>query len=123
MMLLIHLPSEEILKNLRPDFENMKSVRMKEDIGGVIVTSLGHPPYDFVSRFFAPWIGINEDPVTGAAHTLLAPYWSKMLGKNEMLAYQASSRGGKLIVRLRSKGRVDLIGNAVIVSKGELCIR
>jgi PhzF family phenazine biosynthesis protein len=120
MKLLIHLRSEKILKNLRPDFENMKSVRTKEDIRIVIVTSLGHPPYDFVSRCFAPWIGINEDPVTGAAHTLLAPYWSKISGKKEMLAYQASSRGGKLVVRVRSKGRVDLIGNAVIVSKGEL---
>jgi PhzF family phenazine biosynthesis protein len=120
MTLLIQLPSEKMLKNLSPDFENMKSVRTKEDVGGVIVTSVGHPPYDFVSRFFAPWIGINEDPVTGAAHTVLAPYWSRILEKKEMLAYQASSRGGKLIVRIRSKNRVDLIGNAVIVSKGEL---
>jgi len=121
--LLMHLLNGETLKNLKPDFEHMKSIPTKEDIKGVIVTSEGHPPYDFVSRYFAPWVGINEDPVTGAAHTVLAPYWSKILGKREMLAYQASSRGGKLIVRLHAKDRVDLIGKAVIVSKGELYLQ
>ena len=118
--LLIHMQNEEILVNLKPDFQRMKTTPTNEDIKGVIVTSKGHPPYDFVSRYFAPWVGINEDPVTGAAHTVLGPYWSRILGKEEMLAYQASSRGGKLIVRVRSKDRVDLIGRAVIFSKGEL---
>jgi len=118
--LLLHLPSEEEVKILKPNFELMKSITTKEDIMGVIVTSKGNPPYDFVSRFFAPWVGINEDPVTGAAHTVLAPYWSKILGKREMSAYQASPRGGKLIVRLDSNNRVNLIGSAVIVLKGEL---
>jgi PhzF family phenazine biosynthesis protein len=98
----------------------MKTVKAKEEITGVIVTAQGKPPYDFVSRFFAPWLGINEDPVTGMAHTVLAPYWSKILQKKEMLAFQASQRGGELTVRLRSNERVDLVGNAVIVSKGEL---
>ncbi len=121
--LLIHLPNEEILTNLEPDFERMKSATAEEDIRGVIVTSKGHSPYDFISRYFAPWIGINEDPVTGAAHTVLSPYWSRILGKNEMLAHQASSRGGTLIVRLSSNNRVNLIGNAVIVSKGELYLQ
>jgi len=121
--LLIHLLSEETLRNLKPDFELMKSIPTKEDIKGVIITSPGHPPYDFVSRFFAPWIGISEDPVTGAAHTVLAPYWSKILGKREMLAYQASSRGGKLVVQLHSNDRVELIGNAVIVLKGKLYLQ
>jgi predicted PhzF superfamily epimerase YddE/YHI9 len=98
----------------------MKNACIREKIGGIIVTSRGRSPYNFVSRFFAPCYGINEDPVTGAAHTILAPYWSKILQKNEMFAYQASARGGKLVVRLRQKGRVELIGNAVIVLKGEL---
>jgi PhzF family phenazine biosynthesis protein len=121
--LLIHLQDEEILMNLKPDFGRMKSIRTKERIEGVIVTSKGHAPYDFVSRFFAPWVGIDEDPVTGAAHTILGPYWSKILGKKEMLAYQASARGGELIAKVLSKDRVGLVGNAVIVSKGELYLQ
>jgi PhzF family phenazine biosynthesis protein len=118
--LLIHLFNEEEVENLEPNYELMKTAKTKEEIKGIIVTARGKPPYDFVSRFFAPWLGINEDPVTGAAHTLLAPYWSKILKKKEMLAFQASERGGELTVRLRSNERVDLVGNAVIVSKGEL---
>lgn len=121
--LLIHLSDEEAVKNLRPNFELMYSTATNENICGVIVTSQGHQPYDFVSRYFAPWVGVNEDPVTGSAHTILAPYWSKILGKREMLAYQLSRRGGKLIVRLSSNDRVDLIGNAVIVSKGKLALK
>lgn len=118
--LLIHLKNEESVKNLNPDYKKMMSATPKEDIIGVIVTSPGSPPYDFISRFFAPWVGVDEDPVTGAAHTVLTPYWSKKLNKKQMLAYQASSRGGKLIVRQSSEDRVDLIGNAVTVLKGEL---
>ena len=121
--LLIHLQNEEILLNLKPDFERMKSIRTRDDIEGVMVTTQGHPPYDFISRYFAPWVGINEDPVTGAAHTVLGPYWSKILRKKEMLAYQASARGGELVVKIISKDRVGLIGNAVIVSKGELYLQ
>lgn len=118
--LLVHLSNEQFVKNLRPDFEEMMRVKTKEGIIGVIVTSPSSPPYDFISRFFGPWVGVDEDPVTGSAHTVLTPYWSKILGKKEMLAYQASARGGKLIVRLDSNNRVNIIGNAVIVLKGEL---
>jgi PhzF family phenazine biosynthesis protein len=118
--LLILLENEETLRNLKPNFERMKSVGTKEKIDGVIVTSKGHVPYDFVSRVFVPWVGINEDPVTGAAHTVLGPYWSRKLKKKEMLAYQASQRGGELIVQVLSPDRVALIGNAVVISKGEL---
>jgi PhzF family phenazine biosynthesis protein len=118
--LLIHLRDERSLVHLQPDFERMTSIQTRENIKGVIVTSKGHPPYDFVSRFFAPWVGINEDPVTGAAHTVLGPYWSNILQKKEMLAYQASSRGGELGVRIPSQDRVELVGNAVIVLKGRL---
>ena len=119
-ILLVHLDDERTIKNLKLYFERMKSINTKLDIKGIIVTSSGSPPYDFVSRFFAPWVGINEDPVTGAAHTVLTPYWAKILKKREMLAYQASKRGGKIKVRLSSNDRVDLIGDAVIVLKGEL---
>jgi PhzF family phenazine biosynthesis protein len=121
--LLILLPNEQTLRNLKPDFEQMKSAESRDKIAGVIVTSKGQAPYDFISRFFAPWLGINEDPVTGAAHTTLGPYWSKILGKKEMLAYQASERGGQLTVIILSPDRVGLVGNAVIVSKGELFLQ
>jgi PhzF family phenazine biosynthesis protein len=121
--LLIHVSDEGAVRSLRPDFELLKKACIEEGVGGVIVTSCGRSPYDFVSRFFAPCYGINEDPVTGAAHTVLAPYWSKILRKKEMLAYQASARGGKLVVRLHQRGRVSLVGNAVIVSKGELYLQ
>jgi PhzF family phenazine biosynthesis protein len=120
MKLLIYLEDENQVKNLKPDFAGMTSLKTEEEIIGIIVTSPGSPPYDFVSRFFAPWVGIDEDPVTGAAHTVLAPYWSKILGKEEMVAYQVSERGGKLTVRYSPPDRVYLSGNAVIVMKGDL---
>ena len=75
--------------------------------------------YDFVSRFFAPASGINEDPVTGSAHCCLAPYWAKRLGKTNFRAYQASARGGELRIQLNG-GRVLLSGQAVTVLRGEL---
>jgi predicted PhzF superfamily epimerase YddE/YHI9 len=75
--------------------------------------------FDFVSRFFAPHVGINEDPVTGSAHCSLGPFWMERLGKNEMLAFQASERGGKVRVRIEGD-RVFLGGRAVTVFRGEL---
>jgi PhzF family phenazine biosynthesis protein len=120
--LLIQLRDEAAVRRLKPDFERMKTVGEREDITGVIVTSKGREPYDFVSRFFAPRFGINEDPVTGAAHTVLGPYWSRLLGKSEMRGFQASERGGEVAVKIISPERVGLIGNAVIVSKGELVL-
>ena len=121
--LLIRLPSEKAIHNLTPDYELMKSVSTESEIRGVIVTAEGSPPYDFISRFFAPWVGINEDPVTGAAHTVLAPYWSKRLGKKEMKAHQVSTRGGELSVKVKPNNTVDLVGNAVIVLEGKLYLR
>ncbi len=119
-MLLINLASEEELRNLQPDFERLKNAKTKENVNGIIITSKGKPPYDFVSRFFAPQLGINEDPVTGSAHSVLTPYWSKILAKTEMSAYQASARGGKLKVRLRPDNRVDIVGNTFTLMRGEL---
>jgi PhzF family phenazine biosynthesis protein len=118
--ILIHLKDEDEVLKVDPDFEAMNNVSL-EDMIGVIITSLGSPPYDFISRFFAPWVGVPEDPVTGSAHTVLTPYWSNILNKKEMLAYQASLRGGELVVRQKEK-RVELIGKAVIVTKGELIL-
>ena len=80
-------------------------------ITGVIITlrSTG-APYDFISRYFAPWNGIPEDPVTGSAHTVLAPYWSNVLGKNSFFARQDSARGGDLRINITSTTRVSVAG-------------
>ena len=85
----------------------------------IVTARSATPEFDFVSRFFAPGSGIDEDPVTGSAHTALGPYWAKLLGKTEFTAYQASARGG--VVRVRLEGdRVILGGQAVTVMTGEL---
>ncbi len=123
--LLVHADREKDVRVLAPDFEKMKSAKTKDEVRGVIVTSEASKPYDFVSRYFNPWVGVNEDPVTGAAHTVLAPYWAKLLGKSDMLAFQASHRGGEVRVRLGKNdrsNRVDLIGNAVVVARGKISI-
>jgi len=113
---LLKLGSEEELRMMKPDFALLGQIEVR----GVIVTSRSaSPEYDFVSRFFAPWAGINEDPVTGSAHCCLGPYWQRELGKDEMMAFQASVRGG--VVRVRVIGnRVMLGGQAVTVMKGSL---
>ena len=89
-------------------------------IEGVIVTAPGSEGINFVSRFFGPRLGIDEDPVTGAAHTILGPYWADRLGEDYLVARQLSSRGGDLDVIVRRDGRVDLSGDAVVVMKGKL---
>jgi predicted PhzF superfamily epimerase YddE/YHI9 len=113
---LVEVDSEEAVRDLSPDFAMLKA----QSIRGVMVTSVATTEgFDFVSRFFAPGAGIDEDPVTGAAHCCLGPFWSRRLGKNEFVAYQASARGG--IVRVRMEGeRVILGGQAVTVLRGEL---
>ncbi len=113
--MIVELQSENDVRSLQPDFGLLKQI----DVRGLIVTAQGESEYDCVSRFFAPRVGINEDPVTGSAHCVLAPYWAGKLGKEKLLAYQASKRGGE--VRLQLKGeRVLLLGQAVITMRGEL---
>jgi len=113
---LVEVESEEIVRNIKPEFSLLMSVAAR----GVIVTSLAvSKEYDFVSRFFAPQVGVNEDPVTGSAHCCLSPFWSKRLGKDELVGYQASARGGVVRVRL-NRDRVILGGQAVTVLRGEL---
>ncbi|MBD0335377.1 MAG: PhzF family phenazine biosynthesis protein [Cyanobacteria bacterium Co-bin13] len=115
---LVELETESAVRELAPDFSLIASLPMQ----GVIVTSQGNESeFDFVSRFFAPTIGINEDPVTGAAHCSLAPYWQEKLGKSIFLAYQASARGGVVKVRCECD-RVFLSGQAVTVMRGELSV-
>ncbi len=111
---LIEVESEDIVKNIKPDFIKLMEVPMR----GVIVTAKSKE-YDFVSRFFAPGIGILEDPVTGSAHCCLGPYWMKKLNKETFTAYQASERGGALKVQVAGE-RVLISGKAVTVMEGEL---
>ncbi len=113
---LIEVRNETVLRSIQPDFNRLKKVAMR----GVIVTaSTSNANYDFVSRFFAPAAGIDEDPVTGSAHCVLGPYWEKRIGKNELTAYQASARGGRLKVRCQGE-RVLLEGEALTVFRGSL---
>ena len=113
---LVEVESEENVRNLNPDFSKLKALSVR----GIMVTSVAaSSEYDFVSRFFAPSVGVDEDPVTGSAHCCLGPYWSEQLKKKELLAYQASERGG--VVRVRVMGeRVRLGGRAITVLVGEL---
>jgi PhzF family phenazine biosynthesis protein len=112
---LVELESAAAVQDLQPDFVALGQL----PVHGVIVTSPGDAPYDFVSRFFAPAIGINEDPVTGSAHCCLSPYWREKLGKATFLAHQSSARGG--VVKVQDEGdRVRLSGQAVTVFKGDL---
>ncbi|MBN1997336.1 PhzF family phenazine biosynthesis protein [candidate division KSB1 bacterium] len=115
---LILIESEEKLLKLKPDMDRLARCTER----GVIVTSLpSRPGYDFVSRFFAPAIGINEDPVTGSAHCCLGPFWRERLYKYDLLAYQASSRGGVVKVNVDlSHERVELGGQAVTVFRAEV---
>uniref|UniRef100_A0A3P9NXX6 Phenazine biosynthesis like protein domain containing n=1 Tax=Poecilia reticulata TaxID=8081 RepID=A0A3P9NXX6_POERE len=87
-------------------------------VRGVIVTMKGEQRFDFYSRYFAPWAGIPEDPVTGSAHTVLGSYWSDVLGKKKMLAYQCSSRGGELDLEVRDDGRINIAGDVATVLQG-----
>lgn len=113
---MVEVESESIVRNLEPDHSVLRRLLVR----GVIVTAESDGnPYDFVSRFFAPGAGIDEDPVTGSAHTALGPYWAERLGKSEFLAYQASARGGVLKVAVKGD-RVLLGGQAVTVMTGEL---
>jgi PhzF family phenazine biosynthesis protein len=113
---LVELESEADVRAVQPDFARLE----RFDVRGVIVTSrCQSQEYDFVSRFFAPAAGVNEDPVTGSAHCCLGPYWGTRLGKTELCGYQASARGGVVQVRLAGP-RVILGGHALTVLKGQL---
>lgn len=113
---LVEVDSEEAVRNATPDHTRLRQVEAR----GVIITSRSaSPQFDFVSRFFAPGSGIDEDPVTGSAHCALGLFWAPRLTKRELVAYQASPRGGVVRVRVAG-GRVKLAGQAVTVMRGEL---
>jgi PhzF family phenazine biosynthesis protein len=108
--------SAHIVRSVRPDFHKLGQL---PTLGIIITAASNDPQYDFISRFFAPALGVNEDPVCGSAHCCLTPYWGTRLGKTELMAYQASARGGVLKLRWNND-RVILGGQAVTVWQGEL---
>lgn len=114
---LLEVESEEVVRAIVPDHGRLRTLPVR----GVIVTAAGDGTgkvaYDFVSRFFAPGAGVDEDPVTGSAHCTLGPYWESRLGKSAFLAWQASARGGSVRVRVAGE-RVKLGGQAVTVLRG-----
>jgi len=115
---LVELTDEQTVRSLKPDMGLLASLPIR----GVIVTARSEDPnFDFVSRFFAPAAGINEDPVTGSAHCCLGPYWGAKLGKKEMVGFQVSARGGIVRVALRGD-RVILAGQAVTVLRSQFAV-
>ncbi len=117
---LVEVATDAEVRALQPDFVKLAATECR----GTIVTARSTVAgFEFVSRFFAPAAGINEDPVTGSAHCCLAEWWGEKLGKTEMVGYQASERGGVVrVVRNREHNRVKLIGKAVTVTRGELLL-
>jgi len=113
---LLELPDEELVRSLDPDFVALSDVEAR---GTMVTAPSSRCEFDFASRFFAPAVGVNEDPVTGSAHCALAPYWGKKLGKTLMNAEQVSTRGGAMLVEVQGE-RVLLRGKAVTVFCGEI---
>lgn len=111
----IEVDSESTLLKIEPNFDALKQ---KKGRGILMTTASTSEDLDFVSRYFAPWVGVNEDPVTGSAHCALTVYWSNKLDKLKLKAYQASARGGYVNTELLANGRTKLIGSAVTVIKG-----
>lgn len=112
---LVELDSEQLIHNFKPNFHALGALGQR----GIIITakSAKNNKYDFVSRFFGPSVGVNEDPVTGSAHCALAPYWADLLKISQLTGYQASERGG--FVKVRNKGsRVELIGKGITMFQG-----
>jgi PhzF family phenazine biosynthesis protein len=115
---IVEMSSEKEVRSLYPDFSRL----IKLPMHGLVVTAHSdQSEFDFISRYFAPWVGINEDPVTGSAHACLGPYWQRRLGKSTFRAFQASNRGGVLGVEVKGE-RVLISGQAVLVLSGEIIL-
>ncbi len=115
--LALHVSDASAVYELQPDFLRLGRLPFCK---GVAVTARGSEPYDMVSRYFNPWAGVNEDPVTGSVHTLLAAWWGERLKKTSLHAYQASPRGGEMRLRYAPGQRLELIGDARVVVRGKL---
>ena len=119
-ILLLEIADYRDLVNIAPDFTML--LESRDDINGVLVTApCGKDGYDFHSRYFWPWSGTNEDPVTGGTHTFLAPYWSERLGKSKMQSFQSSERTGSMQVELVD-GKLLITSQAVVILRGEMDI-
>lgn len=120
-VMIVQVTTQADVQRVRPNFSNLEAI----EVGDVLVLAVTAPAnsenLEFVSRVFAPWAGIDEDPVTGLAHTGLTPYWAARLGRDTLRAEQISSRGGQLTVRLEGD-RVHLIGHAVTVAEGTILL-
>jgi PhzF family phenazine biosynthesis protein len=116
-MLLVEVRNNAEIKAIQPDY--VKAVSITNKLNNFIVTAKSSDPeYDFYSRCFCPWIGINEDPVTGAAHTILAKYWGDKLNKSELAAYQSSKRGGFMNLKIMASDQLEVRSNARVMLDG-----
>lgn len=120
--LIIEVDDEKTITRLKPDYDKLRKIDLDFDLGGIGVTCKGaeNGEYDFSSRYFNPWIGVNEDSITGSVHTVLALYWSRELKKKHLLARQCSRRPGNLILDVLDNGRVEITGHAFIVLEGRI---
>jgi PhzF family phenazine biosynthesis protein len=118
--LFLHCFHEDLLK-MQPNFKKLQEIETEFGNNGFIVTTEGDNEYDFISRYFGPSAGINEDYVTGSAHIVSGPYWSNILNKQELKAYQASSRGGQIGIKIAGE-RIHLYGEAVVVLHGKFLL-
>jgi len=116
--IIVEVETEEALRNFVPSINELAKIECR----GIILTSKGSGRYDFVSRFFAPRVGVNEDPVTGSAHCKLAHYWQQKLHQSKFVAYQASSRGGEIGISIEGD-RVHLTGKAITILEGKWQVR
>ena len=118
-MLMIELDDPSLLRKLKPDFTRL--LNSDSAVKEVVITSISdRPGHDFLLRSFCPWIGIDEDPVTGSVHSSLAMFWKNKLGKNQLKAYQASARGGEIQVSVPNDKSVSLKANAIVIFRGEI---
>lgn len=113
----IEIASETTLRDMAPDFSGLARCSGR---GVIVTTSTGDARYDFVSRYFAPWVGVNEDPVTGSAHCALADYWGRKQKKRTLAGYQASRRGGVVNMALSADDKVKISGKARLTIEGKM---
>ncbi|HEY7369405.1 MAG TPA: PhzF family phenazine biosynthesis protein [Thermoanaerobaculia bacterium] len=118
---LLEVSSEDEVRSVAPDFLRLMEAT-RPDRGVIVTARSSSPQADFVSRFFAPVAGIDEDPATGSTHCALGPHWARRLGRAQLSARQLSRRGGAMTVRVEGNGRVVLRGRAITIARGELAI-
>lgn len=120
-MLVLEVSDKNAITAINPDYSGL--IKSSDHLKELVITAKSDDTeYDFYSRCFCPWIGINEDPVTGASHSVLAKYWSKILNKTEMLAYQSSKRGGYIHLKIINETELEVTSQAHIALEGNIHI-